>query len=225
MKRTVNKPTVQPVEFIECSEPDCRATPNPDCAVPLCNPHIGQVYEFARDLINGSGLTDDLQAEEVTSPGELRRLGLIVGDPIDTRIAAAFRGMTMSIADKRAAMAKAWGIRVTDADRRAIADHAADEYRTRDAAVCQIKATDNPGPGELVYYVRFGDRVKIGYTSNLANRMQAIPHDEILATESGTFAVEKARHIQFAELRITGEWFQYVEPLTEHIEGLRRAVA
>lgn len=73
----------------------------------------------------------------------------------------------------------------------------------------------------VVYYVRFGDRVKIGYTTNLAARLTAIPHDEVLATEPGTMQDERARHRQFADLRITGEWFTYAEPLVSHIVALR----
>lgn len=73
----------------------------------------------------------------------------------------------------------------------------------------------------LVYYLRFGDRVKIGYTTNLPERLKAIPHDEVLATEPGTIQDERARHIAFADLRVTGEWFRFEEPLVSHIAGLQ----
>ena len=74
---------------------------------------------------------------------------------------------------------------------------------------------------EVVYYIRFGDRVKIGYTTNMYSRMMAIPHDEVLATEPGTMQDERARHAAFADLRVTGEWFRYEEPLVSHIAGLQ----
>ena len=72
----------------------------------------------------------------------------------------------------------------------------------------------------LVYYVRFGDRVKIGYTTNLTERLRVLPHDELLATEPGTIQDERARHEEFAHLRVNGEWFDYDESLARHIAAL-----
>lgn len=72
----------------------------------------------------------------------------------------------------------------------------------------------------IVYYIRFADRVKIGYTTNLRQRLHNLPHDEVLATEPGTLQDERARHVAFADLRVTGEWFRYEEPLVSHIAGL-----
>lgn len=72
-----------------------------------------------------------------------------------------------------------------------------------------------------VYYMRFGDRVKIGTTTNLALRLEVIQHDELLATEPGSFAVERERHRRFAALRVTGEWFRYTGALAGHIASLR----
>lgn len=80
-------------------------------------------------------------------------------------------------------------------------------------------ATMTPLSG-VVYYIRFGDRVKIGYTTNLRQRLHNLPHDEVLATEIGTMADERARHRMFADLRVTGEWFRYEEPLISHIAGM-----
>lgn len=85
------------------------------------------------------------------------------------------------------------------------------------------KALPNPTPVATVYYIRFGDRVKIGYTTNLRGRLQAIPHDEVLATEPGDMQHERNRHVQFADLRVIGEWFRYEEPLISHIKSLKSA--
>lgn len=74
--------------------------------------------------------------------------------------------------------------------------------------------------GEVVYYIRFSDRVKIGTTRNLKSRLQSLPHDEVLATEPGSFDVEAARHLEFAHLRIHGEWFRLEGGLAEHIASL-----
>lgn len=80
-------------------------------------------------------------------------------------------------------------------------------------------------PRSLVYYVRFGDRVKIGTTTALRHRLRNIPHDEILALEPGSYDIEHQRHEQFADLWVKGEWFRYEEPLISHIAALREEAA
>lgn len=72
----------------------------------------------------------------------------------------------------------------------------------------------------VVYYLKFADRIKIGTTTNLKVRLTAIPHDEVLATEPGGYKLEKARHAQFAEARIRGEWFQATTELLAHAQRL-----
>lgn len=49
------------------------------------------------------------------------------------------------------------------------------------AALVADPAIDDPD--SVVYYLRFADRIKIGFSRNLGNRMLAIPHDELLAVE------------------------------------------
>lgn len=75
----------------------------------------------------------------------------------------------------------------------------------------------------VVYYLRFGDRVKIGTTIDLTRRMQSIPYDELLATEPGSYDVEKQRHRQFHAARIYAnrEWFTLTDDLLAHIQGLQ----
>jgi len=82
----------------------------------------------------------------------------------------------------------------------------------------------NPGH-EVVYYVRIGNRVKIGWSTNLPSRLAAINPEEVMVIEPGGRELEKARHGQFRALRTHGEWFKLEEPLTGHIEELRRADA
>lgn len=50
----------------------------------------------------------------------------------------------------------------------------------------------------VVYYLRFGDRIKIGTTTNLRTRLISVPCDEVLAVEPGSYALERERHEQFA---------------------------
>lgn len=74
----------------------------------------------------------------------------------------------------------------------------------------------------FVYYIRFGDRIKIGYTLNVPGRLANLPHDEVLAIEPGPIELERMRHQQFAEHRITslGEWFRIHPDLLTHIDML-----
>lgn len=75
----------------------------------------------------------------------------------------------------------------------------------------------------VIYYVRFGDMVKIGVTTNLAGRMKVIPHDTILALEPGDTTQERARHREFESLLVDGqrEWFHAAPDLMRHVEMLR----
>lgn len=52
-----------------------------------------------------------------------------------------------------------------------------------------------------VYYVRCGRLIKIGMTTNLANRFSSIRPNEVLAIEPGGLELEAEMHKQFAELR------------------------
>lgn len=75
--------------------------------------------------------------------------------------------------------------------------------------------------GEVVYYMRVGNRVKIGTTANLGMRLRTINPEELMATEPGGPGHERHRHAEFRALRTNGEWFRLESPLTEHIEKLR----
>jgi hypothetical protein len=74
---------------------------------------------------------------------------------------------------------------------------------------------------ERVYYMRMGNRCKIGYTTNLRSRVATINPEELLGWEPGSRKLEQERHKQFADLRTHGEWFRYEGPLVEHVEQLR----
>lgn len=64
------------------------------------------------------------------------------------------------------------------------------------------------GPDGVVYIIRLGDRVKIGFTRNLRQRMLDLPHEEILTMVPGTVEDERRCHAAFAHLRVAGEWFR-----------------
>jgi ribosomal protein S27E len=91
---------------------------------------------------------------------------------------------------------------------------------TSDIPIRDTKIIETGDP--VVYYIRFADRIKIGTTANLPNRLATLPHDEVLAVERGGRDVEKQRHQQFRQYRITpkGEWFRPGEHLMAHIAAL-----
>lgn len=80
-------------------------------------------------------------------------------------------------------------------------------------------------PEETVYYLRVGKLIKIGYTTNLKNRLRSYPPDtKVLATEPGGANLENRRHGEFvAHLRHGKEWFAPAPELIEHINRLRKA--
>lgn len=72
----------------------------------------------------------------------------------------------------------------------------------------------------VVYYIQFGNRIKIGTSTSLRSRLDSLPYDEVLATEPGGYDVERKRHDQFADCRIKGEWFEPTQALLTHVAKL-----
>jgi hypothetical protein len=74
-----------------------------------------------------------------------------------------------------------------------------------------------------IYYVRQGELIKIGYTSNLAKRLKSYaPTGVLLAVHPGTRATEKEMHQKFAASLDQGrEWFRPRPELMRHIEETR----
>lgn len=58
-----------------------------------------------------------------------------------------------------------------------------------------------------VYFIRFSDRVKIGFTTDPVRRLRGLPHEEIIGVVRGTRADERAWHDLLADFHVTGEWF------------------
>jgi T5orf172 domain len=78
---------------------------------------------------------------------------------------------------------------------------------------------------DVVYYLRFRDRIKIGTSGNPRSRLSQLRYDELLAFERGDRAVEQRRHAEFSSQRFPGsEWFHAHEALTAHIQRLRADV-
>lgn len=76
----------------------------------------------------------------------------------------------------------------------------------------------------LVYYMQLGNLVKIGFTTNLGSRVAALNPQAVLAVEGGGAPVEHARHREFAEYHVHGEWFRLDGALAERIAALRAEI-
>lgn len=87
---------------------------------------------------------------------------------------------------------------------------------------------ENPWDDEItgrVYFLRTycGRYVKIGYATNVANRMADIDmcHPEpltLLGSVPGNPRIEKFFHRKFKSLRVRGEWFRLADELQQHIQ-------
>jgi len=74
----------------------------------------------------------------------------------------------------------------------------------------------------IVYYIRRGDLIKIGTTTNPKRRFEALVPDEILAWEPGGTTEEALRHRQFRRLKQgIGEYFRGEPDLLRHCRKLR----
>ncbi len=83
-----------------------------------------------------------------------------------------------------------------------------------------------PSRVDVVYYIRFGDRIKIGTTANPRQRLARLWHDEVLAFERGDRLVEHRRHEQFAAWRLDrSEWFTPSSELEAHVRDLAAGVS
>lgn len=74
-----------------------------------------------------------------------------------------------------------------------------------------------------VYYLRVGDKLKIGYTANPGRRLKAYPPDsKLIAIHPGTKATERDMHHRFAHARLAGrEWFAPDDlAINEHITNV-----
>jgi hypothetical protein len=73
-----------------------------------------------------------------------------------------------------------------------------------------------------IYYVRSGDKIKIGHTTRLKQRIRAYPPDtHVLAVHRGSRTVERDLHAQFQTYRTAGrEWYDQGQGLIDHINAV-----
>lgn len=85
-----------------------------------------------------------------------------------------------------------------------------------------VPDSDLPLPRiDVVYYLRFDRRVKIGTSMRPRQRLGSIRHDELLAFERGGRQLEQQRHREYAHIREGGEWFTLTRELRSHIKALQ----
>ena len=99
-------------------------------------------------------------------------------------------------------------------------DEKRERTRRRDEARAQMLEQQS-----VVYYVRIGDHVKIGFTVNLKQRLSQLRLDPpaVLATEPGGRITEARRHAEFADERVgRREDFNPSRRLLAHIADLRQ---
>jgi hypothetical protein len=94
------------------------------------------------------------------------------------------------------------------------------EWKVGDIADYEISAVRV----DVVYYIRFGDRIKIGTSASPRSRLAALGNNELLAFERGTRELEQRRHRQFAAYRFARtEWFEQSDEILRHINTLNPA--
>jgi hypothetical protein len=104
-----------------------------------------------------------------------------------------------------------------------------------DLATTVAKTRQNRDAIGNVYFIRFGNRVKIGFSTQPNVRLGNIPHDEVLAVIPGTLADERALHRRFAHLREVlpsasagggpREWFRIAPDLVQYIAEAKKNAA
>lgn len=106
---------------------------------------------------------------------------------------------------------------MADAKDLAAAQKAANAASTR----AKIDAKRRPG---TIYYLRVGDRIKIGFTIDLYQRMMQYPPNSVLmATHPGTPATERDMHSRFSQHLADGrEWFHPHADIATHIAQVQQ---
>jgi hypothetical protein len=79
---------------------------------------------------------------------------------------------------------------------------------------------------KYLYFIRCGDAVKIGVSSDPETRMQALSTGApgklyLLAKFPNSGNLENQCHKKLSHLRISGEWFRYTYEIDQLIRGLK----
>lgn len=96
----------------------------------------------------------------------------------------------------------------------------------RDGKPIPPRPVEESASARLVYFIRAGDRVKIGTAAEPLRRLREIQVGnpevlELLHTMPGKHADERRLHKRFASHRLAGEWFHYADEIQQYVEQLR----
>lgn len=165
-------------------------------------------------------------------PGELEALA----DP-DKRLVERFGERAMALWALRDVPGDAWleAVQITMTLTELGIDHTSEGATARIIKVATQRAADRIARAEryvdagpflrhepVVYYLRMSDRVKIGTSTRLGQRIQDLANSGgVMAVEFGSHPLETQRHHQFAHLRENGEWFRLTEELAGHVVDAR----
>lgn len=189
---------VSSFDRMECCHPNCHAPALQHIAsqVPLCDRHVMSVYRATNELLNSKrGVAQEYQLlpmEAEFIPGPCPSCGVT--------------GLLVHLAN-------GW---ITCKS----GPCGYEKHRTAFGDERKLLMGISAGLRDVVYYMRLGNRAKIGTTSNLRQRISVIQPEDCMAYELGSFELEHRRHRQFAHLRVSGEWFDIQDELLRHVNAL-----
>ena len=169
---------------------------------------------------------------DVTGPGSGKRTRRKVSATTKTGVRTKLDALRRELADAGAAgptagrgappgSRRSWDCLVPDCFARSVtkapvllcADH-------RDLLLAQHGKAKAHDP--VVYFLRNGNRVKIGWTTNLQGRIRSLslPMSAVLATMPGGPAQESDMHGRFASAHIEHEWFEFTPDIEAFVGTL-----
>lgn len=173
---------------------DCQAESVEDPGLNLCWTHLREAYEAYRVL----GPRRRIEQEELKTCPSCDQVQLFPGDTGQRCVYCGYETPDFTGGDMLDLAA------------------AVPNFKASNASKIKVKRVD------VVYYLQFADRIKIGTSNNLRGRLLDIPHDRVLALEPGGRTIEQRRHAEHAHARVRGEWFSQTPELLAHIESLQR---
>lgn len=186
------------IEATTCCHPDCYAPSTPELAstIPLCENHVYRTYRATNAFLGTQTAVGQeyelLPAEAEYIPGPCPACGTA--------------GLLVVLAN---------GI-VTCKASSCGYEQSQGEFGAQRKTLMGLAAGDR----EVVYYMRLGNRAKIGTSRNLQSRLRCFNPEDCMAYELGGRSLERRRHQQFHHLRVVGEWFDLNSELTRHINAL-----